>query len=129
MDQHRIQARLMELGVELQCNTTVEAVGDALAPGTIAAAVWEGRRFAEELENPTDDARRHPLPPRDHRTSRTTGVIGRRLQSPQNLWCARTAPTTRSGHWQPRTMHLRQAVAAAAQRWTVNARLRPGPYR
>ena len=113
MDQHRIQARLMELGVELQCNTTVEAVGDdglelacaytgrqsrltadaavlvtarvpgdsllgdlvarrdewahrgpqsvraigdSLAPGTIAAAVWEGRRFAEELENPTDDA-------------------------------------------------------------------------
>ena len=113
MDQHRIQARLMELGVELQCNTTVEAVGDdgvelacaytgrqsrltadaavlvtarlpedsllgdlvarrdewahrgpqsvraigdALAPGTIAAAVWEGRRFAEELENPSDDA-------------------------------------------------------------------------
>ena len=113
MDQHRIHAKLIELGVELQLNTTVEAVGDdglqlacaytgrqsalaadaavlvtarlpedsllrdleerrhtwsdrglrsaraigdALAPATIAAAVWEGRRFAEELENPTDDA-------------------------------------------------------------------------
>ena len=33
---------------------SVRAVGDALAPGTIAAAVWEGRRYAEELESPTD---------------------------------------------------------------------------
>ena len=32
----------------------VAAVGDSLAPGTIAAAVWEGRRFAEELEEPID---------------------------------------------------------------------------
>ena len=29
---------------------TVRAVGDCLAPGTIAAAVWEGHRYAEELE-------------------------------------------------------------------------------
>ena len=29
---------------------TVRAVGDAFAPGTIAAAVWDGRRFAEELD-------------------------------------------------------------------------------
>ena len=113
MDQHRIHARLIELGVDLHCNTTAEAIGDgglelactytgrrsslaaeaavlvtarlpedslladlqarrhewadrglrsvraigdALAPGTIAAAVWEGRRFAEEVENPSDDA-------------------------------------------------------------------------
>jgi dimethylamine/trimethylamine dehydrogenase len=28
----------------------VRAVGDAHAPGTIAAAVWDGRRFAEELD-------------------------------------------------------------------------------
>ncbi|MCY3562037.1 MAG: FAD-dependent oxidoreductase [bacterium] len=113
MDQHRIQAKLMDLGVDLHCNSTVEsigddglelactytgrrssleaeaavlvtarlsetsllaelearrgewadrglrsvrAVGDALAPGTIAAAVWEGRRFAEEIEAPSDDA-------------------------------------------------------------------------
>ena len=34
----------------------LRAIGDALAPGTIAAAVWEGRRFAEEIENPSDDA-------------------------------------------------------------------------
>ena len=27
----------------------VTAIGDALAPGTIAAAVYAGRRFAEEL--------------------------------------------------------------------------------
>jgi dimethylamine/trimethylamine dehydrogenase len=31
---------------------TVRAVGDCLAPGTIAAAVWEGRRYAEELDDP-----------------------------------------------------------------------------
>ena len=35
---------------------SVRAVGDALVPGTIAAAVWEGRRYAEELEAPTDDS-------------------------------------------------------------------------
>ena len=36
---------------------TVRAVADALAPSTIAAAVWDGRRFAEDLgENvPIDD--------------------------------------------------------------------------
>jgi dimethylamine/trimethylamine dehydrogenase len=28
------------------------AVGDALAPGTIASAVWDGRRYAEELDTP-----------------------------------------------------------------------------
>jgi dimethylamine/trimethylamine dehydrogenase len=33
---------------------TVKAVGDCLAPGTIAAAVWEGRRYAEELDEPDD---------------------------------------------------------------------------
>ncbi len=35
---------------------TVRAVGDALAPGTIAAAVWDGRRFAEELDGPDEAA-------------------------------------------------------------------------
>src|SRR5262249_38195656 len=104
MEQGRIQARLMELGVELElakavvssspgalqlacaytgregelaCDalltvtarlpedglvhdleaagvTTGRAVGDALAPGTIAHAVWEGRRYAEELDTPPD---------------------------------------------------------------------------
>jgi dimethylamine/trimethylamine dehydrogenase len=33
---------------------SVRAVGDALAPGTIAAAVWDGRRYAEELDEPLD---------------------------------------------------------------------------
>ena len=28
----------------------VRAIGDALAPGTIAAAVWAGHRYAEELD-------------------------------------------------------------------------------
>ncbi|MDE0162927.1 MAG: FAD-dependent oxidoreductase [Acidimicrobiaceae bacterium] len=35
---------------------SVRSIGDALAPGTIAAAVWEGRRYAEELEAPTGNA-------------------------------------------------------------------------
>jgi dimethylamine/trimethylamine dehydrogenase len=30
--------------------SAVRAVGDAWAPGTIAAAVWDGRRYAEELD-------------------------------------------------------------------------------
>jgi dimethylamine/trimethylamine dehydrogenase len=31
----------------------VTVIGDAWAPGTIAAAVWSGRRYAEELDGPT----------------------------------------------------------------------------
>ena len=27
-------------------------MGDALAPGTIAQAVWDGHRYAEELDDP-----------------------------------------------------------------------------
>ena len=34
---------------------TVRAIGDAVAPSTIAA-VWECRRYAEELEAPTDNS-------------------------------------------------------------------------
>jgi dimethylamine/trimethylamine dehydrogenase len=34
--------------------TSVRAVGDALCPGTIAAAVWDGRRYAEQLGEPLD---------------------------------------------------------------------------
>jgi dimethylamine/trimethylamine dehydrogenase len=30
----------------------VRAIGDALAPGTIAHAVWDGHRYAEELDDP-----------------------------------------------------------------------------
>jgi dimethylamine/trimethylamine dehydrogenase len=39
---------------------TVRLVGDALSPGTIAAAVWDGRRYAEELDAPPGD---DTLPP------------------------------------------------------------------
>ncbi len=113
LEQHRIQARLLDLGVEvltgravarvqstgpvLECVYTateehigcdsmvmvtsrlpvedlyqdllgrrddwrdaglesVRTVGDALCPGTIAAAVWDGRRFAEDLDRPRTDA-------------------------------------------------------------------------
>ncbi|GIK76367.1 MAG: NADH:flavin oxidoreductase [Actinomycetes bacterium] len=113
MEQHRIQARLLELGVrieasraviattargvatscvftgserEIDCDAavfvtarlpeeslyrelldrrdewadaglrTVKAVGDCWCPGTIAAAVWEGHRYAEELDEPEADA-------------------------------------------------------------------------
>ena len=31
---------------------SVRTVGDAWCPGTIAAAVWDGRRYAEELDEP-----------------------------------------------------------------------------
>ena len=31
---------------------SVRALGDAWSPGTIAAAVWDGRRYAEELDGP-----------------------------------------------------------------------------
>ena len=33
---------------------SVRAVGDAWSPGTIAAAVWDGRRYAEELDEPEE---------------------------------------------------------------------------
>jgi dimethylamine/trimethylamine dehydrogenase len=114
MEQHRIQRRLIELGVTVSSSTTlvaagagaatvacayteterdlacdtvvlvtarlpqeglfndllgrstewadaglssVEGVGDARSPGTIAAAVWDGRRYAEEIDaaDPGDD--------------------------------------------------------------------------
>jgi len=109
MEQHRIQRRLLELGVdaltshalvgaaggsarvacaytdrehELPCDSLVlvtarlpqdalaagleaaldgrdgplvRLVGDAWSPGTIAAAVWDGHRYAEELDEPTSN--------------------------------------------------------------------------
>ena len=33
---------------------SIEAIGDALAPATIAHAVYAGRRYAEELDGPED---------------------------------------------------------------------------
>ena len=35
--------------------TSVRAVGDAWCPGTIAAAVWDGHRYAEQLDDEPDD--------------------------------------------------------------------------
>jgi dimethylamine/trimethylamine dehydrogenase len=32
--------------------SSVRAIGDAWVPGTIASAVWEGRRYAEQLDEP-----------------------------------------------------------------------------
>ena len=49
---------------------SVKAVGDCLAPGTIAAAVWEGHRYAEELDEPRRSRRHRPLPPGGHRPDR-----------------------------------------------------------
>lgn len=115
MEQHRIQGRLLDLGVEviashavvsaggggvraecvytgrareLACDSlvlvtarlpedaladdlraalvdrdgpTVDVIGDAWSPGTIAAAVWDGRRYAEELDEPPDDGDEPPF--------------------------------------------------------------------
>ena len=33
---------------------SVRAIGDAWAPATIAAAVWSGHRYAEELDEPAE---------------------------------------------------------------------------
>jgi dimethylamine/trimethylamine dehydrogenase len=41
-------------------DATIRLVGDAMSPGTIAAAVWDGRRYAEELDAPAGD---DTLPP------------------------------------------------------------------
>ena len=43
-----VTARLPNDGLALELGA--HAIGDALAPGTIATAVWDGRRYAEELD-------------------------------------------------------------------------------
>jgi dimethylamine/trimethylamine dehydrogenase len=43
-----VTARLANDALALELGAT--AIGDALAPGTIASAVWDGRRYAEELD-------------------------------------------------------------------------------
>ena len=47
---------LVELGDEWESAdlVSVRTVGDAFSPGSIAAAVWDGRRFAEDLGMPED---------------------------------------------------------------------------
>jgi dimethylamine/trimethylamine dehydrogenase len=43
-----VTARLPNDALAVELGAT--AIGDALAPGTIASAVWDGRRYAEELD-------------------------------------------------------------------------------
>ena len=43
------RARWTDIGLR-----TVKAVGDCWSPATIAAAVWEGHRYAQELDEPDD---------------------------------------------------------------------------
>jgi dimethylamine/trimethylamine dehydrogenase len=45
-----VTARLPNDGLARELGAT--AIGDAYAPGTIAHAVWDGRRYAEELDAP-----------------------------------------------------------------------------
>ena len=49
-----VTARLPEdvLAGELRDHPSVSVIGDAWSPGTIAAAVWDGHRYAEELGEP-----------------------------------------------------------------------------
>jgi dimethylamine/trimethylamine dehydrogenase len=50
-----VTARLPNDALALELGAT--AIGDAYAPGTIASAVWDGRRYAEELDGePHGDA-------------------------------------------------------------------------
>ncbi len=54
------------LATELQNLTSdggpvVRAIGDAWSPGTIAAAVWAGRRYAEELDEPPQNGDQPPF--------------------------------------------------------------------
>jgi dimethylamine/trimethylamine dehydrogenase len=50
-----------ELG-QAEHGPIVEAIGDALSPGTIAQAVWDGHRYAEELDDPgAEDRDRAPF--------------------------------------------------------------------
>jgi dimethylamine/trimethylamine dehydrogenase len=56
-----VTARLPEdaLAVELAgAGASSRAIGDAFSPSTIAAAVWDGRRYAEELDQPDDERER-----------------------------------------------------------------------
>ena len=54
--------------------TRVRAVGDASSPGTIAAAVWDGRRYAEELDAPPED---DTVPPFRREVVQLAGILTR----------------------------------------------------
>jgi dimethylamine/trimethylamine dehydrogenase len=50
-----VTARLPDDALALELGAT--AIGDAYSPGTIATAVWDGRRYAEDLDGePHGDA-------------------------------------------------------------------------
>ena len=56
------QDRLVGELAALESGPLVRAIGDAYAPGTIASAVWDGHRYAQELDDPAAlDRDRVPL--------------------------------------------------------------------
>lgn len=57
LPQDALVEQLRALGGPMQ----IEAIGDALSPGTIAAAVWDGRRYAEQLDAAPPDPDRAPF--------------------------------------------------------------------
>ena len=52
----RLPNDALYLELVAQQAASVRPVGDAFSPGTITSAVWDGRRFAEELDAPQSDA-------------------------------------------------------------------------
>jgi len=61
-----VTARLPEDGLAAELEgaeggPVVRLVGDAWSPGTIAAAVWDGHRYAQELDGPAGDPDRAPF--------------------------------------------------------------------
>ena len=69
---------------------SVTAVADALAPSTIAAAVWDGRRFAEDLGRPPD---RDATPFRREVTAIAAGTdMGRRGPYRAQRWEPTSGP-------------------------------------
>ena len=65
-----------ELGLALRARAgeagapTLRVIGDAWSPGTIAAAVWEGHRFAEELGRSPLKRRSAAVPARGDRAGK-----------------------------------------------------------
>jgi dimethylamine/trimethylamine dehydrogenase len=51
----------LEAALEDRSGPVVRLIGDAWSPGTIAAAVWDGHRYAEELDEPVSDRDEPPF--------------------------------------------------------------------
>ncbi|HLE99294.1 MAG TPA: FAD-dependent oxidoreductase [Gaiellaceae bacterium] len=51
----------LEAALEGRSGPTIRLIGDAWSPGTIAAAVWDGHRYAEELDEPPSDRDEPPF--------------------------------------------------------------------